>query len=137
MGAGIAKQMKQKYPDNFDYYKELCDEFSYRPELLLGQCQLTMNSDDTMPLPYTRYIANLFGQVGYGRDKQQTDLKALFQAFLSLREQSKLIDKFTIAIPYGIGCGLGGANWNDVYKIIEKVFKNDEYSIVDIYQLQK
>ena len=81
MGAGIAKQMKQKYPDNFDYYKELCDEFSYRPELLLGQCQLTMNSDDTMPLPYTRYIANLFGQVGYGRDKQQTDLKALFQAF--------------------------------------------------------
>lgn len=137
MGAGIAKQMKQKYPENFDYYKELCDEFSYRPELLLGQCQLTMNSDDTMPLPYTRYIANLFGQVGYGRDRQQTDLKALFQAFLSLREQSKLIDKFTIAIPYSIGCGLGGANWNDVYKIIEKVFKNDEYSIVDIYQLQK
>jgi len=96
-----------------------------------------MNSDDTMPLPYTRYIANLFGQVGYGRDEQQTDLKALFHAFLSLREQSKLIGKYTIAIPYGIGCGLGGASWNDVCKIINKVFKSDNRSIVDIYQLQK
>lgn len=136
MGAGIAKQMKQKYPENFYRYKKLCDEFSYRPELLLGQCQLTINHDDTR-WSNTRYIANLFGQAGYGRDKQQTDLRALFQAFLNLREQSKLIDKHTIAIPYGIGCGLGGANWNDVYKIIEKVFKNDECSIVDIYQLQK
>lgn len=136
MGAGIAKQMKQKYPENFYRYKKLCDEFSYRPELLLGQCQLTINYDDTR-WSNTRYIANMFGQVGYGRVKQQTDLKALFQAFLSLREQSKLIDKYTIAIPYGIGCGLGGANWDDVYKIIEKVFKNDERSIVDIYQLQK
>lgn len=96
MGAGIAKQMKQKYPENFERYKELCDEFSYRPELLLGQCQLTINPDDTMSSPYTRYIANLFGQVGYGRGKQQTDLKVLFRAFLSLREQSRLIDKHTM-----------------------------------------
>ena len=136
MGAGIAKQMKQKYPENFDRYKKLCDEFSDRPELLLGQCQLTINYDNARK-SNTRYIANLFGQVGYGRDRQQTDLKSLFQAFLSLREQSRLIDKCTIAIPYGIGCGLGGAKWSDVYKIIEKVFKNDEYLIVDIYKLKK
>ena len=27
----------------------------------------------------------------------------------------------TIAMPYKIGCGLGGGNWNVVYGIIEKI----------------
>ena len=36
MGAGIAKQMKQKYPENFNYYKKLCDELNISIEELIN-----------------------------------------------------------------------------------------------------
>ena len=39
----------------------------------------------------------------------------------------------TIAFPYKIGCGLGGANWEIIEKMIDVVFK--DYGVF-IYKLE-
>lgn len=38
----------------------------------------------------------------------------------------------SIAIPYGIGCGIANGKWGRVYKIIEKVFSDYD---VTLYKL--
>lgn len=38
-----------------------------------------------------------------------------------------------VAIPYGLGCGLAGGNWNIVYEIIARQF--EDYSRADIWAL--
>ena len=47
--------------------------------------------------------------------------------------KKKMIDeKLSVAIPYGIGCGIANGDWNIVYKIIEKVFQECD---VTLYKL--
>ena len=79
---------------------------------------------------------SLFAQNKYGYDgKQYTDLEAfrdglryISQHFGVWREKSGLEEKdlcrISVALPYKIGCGRGGANWDTVYKIIEEELKD-------------
>jgi O-acetyl-ADP-ribose deacetylase (regulator of RNase III) len=129
MGAGLARQIKQKYPIVFRQYKKLCDK--YQAEDLLGNCQPVLVDD-------YKVVVNLFGQLHYGRDKKYTDYKALAKSLEQLKYLLKFVDPYihhdTIALPYGLGCGLAGGNWGTVFKIIIKVFEDwDGY--INIYQL--
>ena len=112
MNSGIAKQIREKYPDVYDQYKVLCK--SVDKNKLLGKCQ-------PVYIGYGKFIVNLFGQFGYGYDgKQYTDLDALKKSMICLKSYFDK-DK-TIAFPYGLGSVRGGAKWEDVYIIIEEVF---------------
>ena len=129
MGAGLARQIKQKYPIVFRQYKKLCDK--YQAEDLLGNCQPVLVDD-------YKVVVNLFGQLHYGRDKRYTDYKALAKSLEQLKYLLKFVDPYihhdTIALPYGIGCGLAGGSWDIVLKIITKAFEDwDGY--INIYQL--
>jgi|688.fasta_scaffold573284_2 O-acetyl-ADP-ribose deacetylase (regulator of RNase III) len=117
MGGGLAKQIRDKYPNVYKEYKSFCN----KAQLLFGNVQLITCSDG-------KTIANLFGQYGYGNDKQYTDYKALEE---SLENMLFLIRPFkkSIALPYKLGCGLAGGDWNIVYKIIEKVFEDYDVTI--------
>ena len=70
---------------------------------------------------------NIFGQDFYGRDKQYTDYNALFKGFVDSITDYRDINKFNcdvqipIAIPYNIGCGLAGGDWNIVEKILKEI----------------
>lgn len=116
MGSGLAKQIRAKYPNVFEQYRKF---FINNKFTALGQCQIVKAEDD-------KYIANLFGQYNYGRDKQYTDYKALEEALFSLKVSAKDHNK-SVAIPFAIGCGLAGGSWDIVYKIIENVF--DDYDV--------
>jgi len=70
MGAGLAKQIRNKYPEVFEEYKWLLDGFGNQ----LGHCQLVLCHDG-------KTVANLFGQDGYGRNKQYTNYHYLTQSF--------------------------------------------------------
>ncbi|WP_223249514.1 macro domain-containing protein [Bacillus sp. NMCN6] len=59
MGAGLAKQIKSKYPNVHKEYKQLCTE---QGDDLLSSVQLITTNDG-------KTIANLFAQTGYGRKK--------------------------------------------------------------------
>lgn len=121
MGAGIAKAIKQKWPACFSPYKELCNEYpSHRSILLLGQCQL-------VPLTETLWLANIFGQHGYGPWVLQTNYRAVRESFERLKkyldEGHGPSDK-QVYVPYKMGCGLAGGDWAQYSPIIEESFPN-------------
>lgn len=126
MGSGIAKQIKERYPEVFIAYQGLC---KYYKDCLLGDCQVVETHDG-------KHVANLFGQLGYGYDgRQYTDLQALKRSMIKLRNRCNLnLKNITIAMPYKIGCVRGGANWDEVYVIIEEVFKDFD---VELWRLDK
>lgn len=126
MGAGLAKQVKQANPQLFRQYCERCKQYSGRP---LGSAQL-LGSALILPIDKDRYkeiasqhfIANCFGQDGFGRSGVHTNYDALKASLVRVREFAKFYGKKTIAIPYMLGCGLAGGNWDTVQKIIGEVF---------------
>lgn len=122
MGAGLAKQIRNEYPEVYTSYKRFCEGCKDNDKrTLLGKVQTVMTSDG-------KVIANLFGQYNYGRDKQYTDYKALKECFEGILKVASMFND-SIAIPYEIGCGLAGGDWNVVYKIIEDVFQDYEVTI--------
>lgn len=126
MGAGIAKQIKQLYPTVFNTYQLFVSNHE-SPEALLGR-NLMVVSDGSSIHHYeassdAKIISNLFGQARVGRSQKQTDEAALRRAFEHLYAFAKL-KNLSIAMPYGIGCGLAGGDWSIVSSIIEDVFSD-------------
>lgn len=107
MGSGIARQVRNKYPNVYDAYLEFCE--SHNKDELLGEV-LCVDTEDG------KTIANMFAQYDFGYDgKMYTHLKAFTTCleFINTHFAGK-----RIAVPYKIGCGRGGANWDDVFPLI-------------------
>ena len=122
MGSGIAKQIKDKYPI---VYEEFMRNYKYNDKPQLGQI-------DPIKIANDFYIINLYGQEDYGYDgKRYTSYDAFWNALNLMKEI--LPAESIIAFPYGIGCGLGGANWNIIKTMIDEVL--GYYFNVIIYQL--
>lgn len=119
MGAGIAKQIKSRYPKAFEadkqWYRQHKDTRSTFSCAVVG----------------SGIIFNVYGQVNYGRQPNHMylDYELLKQ---SLMDVAYHCDDEIIGLPYGIGCGLAGGDWSEVLKIIEEVFQNCK---VKIYKL--
>ena len=125
MGAGIALQIKEKFPDVYEVYKEKCREFSKYDINPLGHVLYCR----------TRYsnviIANLFSQIG-----MSTDYSAIKNCLQSIYNDCKKYNE-TVAIPYKIGCGIAVGDWNKVYDIIEEMLGKDENVKCRIYKLEE
>lgn len=121
MGAGLAKQIRDKYPHVFTLYKIHCDVHKSNREKLLGQVLFVNTSDG-------KVIANAFGQLGFGRDKVQTDYEALEAALWKVKAYA-IKNKLTVSLPEGLGCGLAGGDWNIVYGLIKEVFHDYDVTI--------
>jgi len=125
MGSGIAKQIRTKYPKVYEEYKAFCDNKA--PQELIGKLQ-AVNVDGG------KIVINLFGQYDYGYDGERyTSYDALYDGLEHIKKVAKE-NKLSVAVPHSIGCGLGGANWSIVYKIIEEIFEDYE---VTIYKLEE
>lgn len=115
MGAGLARQIKEKYPEAFTKYKTYCDSFSDKSEMM-GTVLFVTCMDGTV-------IANVFGQLDFGRNGRKTDYHSLKRGLNDVRKYAEK-DGLSVAIPHRIGCGLAGGNWNIVYKMITSAFDN-------------
>lgn len=140
MKSGVALQVAEQYPHvetEYRKYLNYCRKTKIEP---LGTVQYvpnevwalimvdTMKNNNVIAFDNNyQYIVNLFGQSTYG-EGLHTDLKAFKKALMDVREKAEKIGA-TVAMPYKIGSCRGGANWNDVYTIIKKVF---EKSSVDV-----
>lgn len=71
---------------------------------------------------------NMFSQ----KENFDTDYEAMKRALLEIKQYAKDFN-LSIAIPYGIGCGIANGDWNVVYKIIEEVF--NDYNVT-LYRLE-
>lgn len=114
MGAGLAKQVRTKYPKVYDEYVHFCKTASRRD--MLGTAQFVQVSEHPR-----QFICNVFGQYAFGTDKRYTDYDALRTAFQSVAYH---FPGHSIAIPYKMGCGLGGGDWDTVLSIIEDELKD-------------
>lgn len=123
MNSGVAKAIREKYHYAYTQYKAYCKIRT--SDDLLGQCNIVMvansylNSEKKL---YPRYIANMFAQDDYGYNKCYTDYKAFEMCIKHLVAYMDIMDIKTIAMPYRIGCGRGGGDWNIVYGILDKYF---------------
>ncbi|GAA0101717.1 hypothetical protein UT300012_24320 [Paraclostridium bifermentans] len=121
MGAGLAKQIRKRYPEVYRDYKNRYKEFN------LGDNLYCSTSDGHI-------IVNMFSQKDYGRSGLFTDYDAMEIALFKIAEIAMKHD-VSVGIPYGIGCGLGGGNWEEVYARINKAFKNCNLAKIKIYKL--
>ena len=123
MGSGIAKQVREKYPEAYDSYKFICDNAKKEngTSSLLGVCQ-------RVRIDGHKTIINVFSQDRYGYDgKCYTDYDALKKCLTTIKNSYK---GKTIAIPYLMGCGLGGGNWELVSKLIEDIFNDNDTTVL-------
>lgn len=129
--SGVAKAIREYdygvYQDYFTFCKE------HTPASLLGTVRYFQSNIDA------RIYASLFAQDAYGYGRQYTDINALKSCFKDLKLTVDIYDdtyhkKLSVALPYKIGCVRGGASWNEVYPIIEDMFKDYD---VELWRLNK
>ena len=141
MASGIAKSIKTKWHRVYEDYIALCDKrvkeiyqmcggMENGPdwtETLLGEIQL-------VPVDVDKTVINMFAQQYYGYDgKRYTSYDGFWSCLGKIREQVPHGSK--IGFPDHIGCGLGGANWEVIFKMIEQVLGED-YEVY-IYMLEE
>jgi O-acetyl-ADP-ribose deacetylase (regulator of RNase III) len=124
MGSGVALQIRRKHPEVYEEYLKAFKEVESKD--LLGHCQLV---DISTPDEQFKFAANLFGQLNFGSDgTQYTNVEALRNALYAL-SQIALDNNLTVALPYKIGSDRGGADWNEVYQMLEEVFTNQKLTL--------
>lgn len=122
MGSGVAKQIRARYPEAYFAYLDRCSDQSIKlnTSQLLGQAQFVKCSSG-------KTIVNMFAQNHYGYDgKRYTDYTALERCLDQI--VITVPPKEIIAMPYKIGCGIGGGSWDVVSRLISEKL-SDKYII--------
>ena len=115
MGAGIAKEIKRRYPIAFSNYKLACERGTRGH---LGKISRHIANSGN----HFKIIFNLHGQEFYGRGKKYLMESELLNALRIMDSQTE----GTVAFPYMMGCGLAGGDWDIVSFMIEEVFEGRE-----------
>lgn len=139
MGGGVAKQIKEKWPNVYDHYKRMVktvDELSIPREKLLGEVCWDMIQEKIRDGGHVKWIASIFGQLDYNRNaerKLQTDYDALKKGFITVADNASWCGE-SVAMPYMIGCGRGGGDWSKVLEMIREIFEPLENVDVVLYE---
>lgn len=120
MGGGVARQLADQFKGLEEEYSEYCKLYNNNYNQLKGQVFKIMIQG--------KFIMNMFSQ----KENFDTDYEMMQ---IALEEIKKYATSFnlSVAIPYGIGCGIANGDWNIVYKIIEEVFSDYD---VTLYRLE-
>lgn len=120
-GAGIALQIKNKFPDA--YKADLATKKGDRRKL--GTYSYAHIKDRNLT------IVNMYAQDGFAKPgKPATDYDAFKKAMTKI--EFDFVGK-TIGVPHGIGCGLAGGNWSIVRSILDDFFKDKGRLIIYKY----
>lgn len=121
MGSGVAKAIRENFPEAY-----AADLETERGDVdKLGTYSFAENKYGL--------IFNLYGQYNYGRDgSHYTQLASLEEALENMAMHLTDIGyKGKIGIPK-LGCGLGGADWNQVSRIVARALDNFEVIVYSI-----
>ena len=137
MGSGVAKQIRDRWPEVYTNYIFKCDQamavekedpMTTKEDYLLGSVQILYIEEANIPY---QCVVNMFAQAFYGYNgNRYTSYDAFWSCLNELKNQ--IPKNSTIAFPYNVGCGLGGANWNVIVTMIDVVLKDYD---VYIYRL--
>ena len=109
MGSGIAKEVKERFPEAYRLYREYYEDNA----LLLGDIIDYWITEDLV-------LVNCMAQEFYGSDKRHLDYEALVKCIEEINEMALDEDIPRVLNFPKIGCGLAGGNWEIVKKIIEE-----------------
>ena len=124
MNSGIAKQIREKWPIVYHSYLTKCNVTQTYPSVLLGDIQIVALYDDFLAPEFRQYVINLFAQDNYGYNgKRYTSYDAFWNCLNLIKRHVPKGSR--IGFPKGIGCGLGGANWQVIETMIYEVLDND------------
>lgn len=112
MGKGIALQFKNKWPENFDFYKAACDAGEVRPGKM---CVF-----DAGAYAQPHYVIN-FPTKDHWRGNSR--MSFIEDGLRDLVAQVQMLGIKSIAVP-PLGCGNGGLSWADVKPQIENAFSS-------------
>lgn len=132
MGAGLAKQIRIRWPEVYADYKKTIENAEAQvaglenppDDILLGAVACTTTVDG-------HRVASLFAQYDYGYGPcRYTN----YEAFASCLENlNKLVPSYVpIAFPYKIGCGLGGGDWDIIQLMIKKILHHEDVYICQL-----
>ncbi len=111
MGRGLAAQVKQRFPDHYQQYREACAAGQVR----LGEVLVT-KSRSTPQL-----VIIHFPTKDHWRSRSQ--LADIETGLLDLRRTATKLGLQSLAVP-ALGCGLGGLPWGEVRRLIETRFQD-------------
>lgn len=126
VAGGLAYHVFKKWPVAESDYHQITRRGSQLIgglENLLGMAQLTGQQPDG------KIVANLFGQYLPGQDFRPS---ALRKALEKLATAAKTMNA-SVALPYGISCGICGGDWQIVRNIIEETMEGVD---VTLYKLE-
>lgn len=116
-GAGLAKDFKISYPDNFSKYKLDCSSKYLRP----GKLSIFEYADW---LNDTRYIINFPTKDKWKDPSKLSYISNGLEELISVVMNKQIR---SIGIPK-LGCGLGGLHWNDVRVLLDDF--NDQLELL-------
>lgn len=121
MGSGIAKAIKEKYPECYTAYSCFMKDSGKLGDVLAYTCP----SDNVT-------ILNMITQEFYGRDsKRYVSYEAIEKCMTYANRYAKDNGHVSLGLPK-IGAGLGGGDWKIISEIIEKTCKDIQ---VEVYEL--
>lgn len=117
-GAGIARQIKNKYPELYeaDLKHGPPGEISRLGDFSWCQCH-----DDKIGY-------NLYGQFGMGGIRS-TNYEAVYTGLSKIKEHALNNNVHSMGLPYNMGCSLGGGSWSIVSAIIGEIFYNSDLEL--------
>lgn len=119
MGAGIAAEVRVRFPEVYTEYNAYCIANSQNKMLGLVLFSNTQSG----------FIANCFSQ-----QCMNTDYDAFDHCMRMVKKFAEKHNNAKIAIPYKMGCGIAGGDWNTVEQIIRNVFDGSNME-VEIWKL--
>ena len=117
---GLAESIFTKYPYANDYHRER----------KVGTYHIHGNGSRGQ-----RWVVNLFGQYRPGdspieREQRITWLRTALESFLHHVSHRKV----TLGLPYLIGCGLAGGDWNVYYAMLQELASHYPNVKITLYQ---
>ena len=121
MGGGIAREISEKYPELYE--ADLATKSGDKKKL--GTFSFVKTHDGKLGY-------NLYSQFNYGRNGQHTDYEAILAGLLKIKLHVKenVSSTARIGLPFMMGCGLGGGNWDIVNGILLHIFSYDPMTLV-------
>lgn len=114
MGAGLAKQFKNKYPRMYLNYRHKCETGQFQ----LGQLHVHYLPISFVDTGLTEIIVNFPTKINWRNDSDYGIIEEGLQALINFVNRKKI---YSIAIP-PLGCGHGKLNSGSVQSLIEDLF---------------
>ena len=125
MNSGVAKAIREKWPDVFSKYKNYVDKHNND---VLGTVLPVKVGENQI-------VLNLFGQGNYGYDGiRYTSYDAIDTCLRKTANKCKETGVKSVALPYHMSCDRGGANWNIILEMIKEHFADLDITI-EIWKL--